>query len=197
MIADPEIAIEYSTIAFTIDDLGTKPGSMACLAGMSKASKIPVTNEIANNIMGVIAPKLMSTAVSRHNNAMRNLVIIIRTLLFTRSAKTPPQIERNNIGPKPQAVTKPNIYSSGVRTCISQSLPNTNDHIPRHENRPPNQNNLYCLKLKEESEVNETPRTFRGLGGALSIVFPKPIEKKPSMGLRVMHQGYITYIVRS
>ena len=142
-MADPEIAIEYNTIALTMAGLGTRPGNIAALAGMSNASSTPVTNDITNRSIGVIAPTVINIAVSRHNAAIMNLVMIRRTRRLTRSARTPPQIDKNKIGPKLQAVTRPNMYSSGVRLCINQSLPNTSDHIPIHEKSPPSQNNLY------------------------------------------------------
>ena len=142
-MADPDIAIEYKTIALTIAGLGTRPGSIAALAGISKASKIPVRNEIARRIIGVIASRVIRIPVSRHNAAIAALVMIKSMRRLTRSARTPPQIDKNKIGPKLKAVTSPSIYSSGVRLCMSQSLPNTSDHIPMQEKSPPSQNSLY------------------------------------------------------
>jgi hypothetical protein len=53
---------------------------------------------------------------------------------FTRSATTPPHIEKIITGPGLAAVSSPSINSLSVSVRISQSRPKMSDHMPTFEN---------------------------------------------------------------
>jgi hypothetical protein len=142
-MAEPDIAIEYKTMPLSKLDLGSKFGSIAALAGRSKASNTPVKKEIVSNNRGVIMPSDTPIAVIKTRSAIIARVIINSLLRFHLSAITPPHIDKNNIGPKLQAVTRPSMYSSGLSKCINQRRPKTNDHIPMQEKTAAIQNILY------------------------------------------------------
>ena len=72
------------------------------------------------------------------------LVIMIRLILFIRSAITPPQTDSNNIGSEFEKASKPSIAGEFVNSCINHNLPVIRQNTPKFEQTAAIQNKAYC-----------------------------------------------------
>ena len=75
-------------------------------------------------------------------------VIVTNRTLLTRSAITPPHIDKTNIGPKPVKVNIPKKSAALVNSCISQRLPAISMNIPIFDVALPIQKILYSRNFK-------------------------------------------------
>ena len=107
---------------------------------MSNDSNTPFANEIARRCQGSMTPVAIKTPVSRAVNENSARVVTTRRIRLTRSATTPPHIDRRRIGPKPEKVTRPSMSGESVSWCISHSRPAMSAQMPMFEKALPIQN---------------------------------------------------------
>ena len=87
---------------------------------------MPLITEINIKCHGSITSKAISNPVNVAVHANKARVIVTKRTLFTRSATTPPHIEKSNIGTALAKVRIPNIIFESVNSCISQRRPANN-----------------------------------------------------------------------
>jgi hypothetical protein len=96
---------------------------MAELEGISKASSVPVTDEITRIGHGSTAPLWISLPVP--NVATANINRVNRTIFkrLNLSARTPPHIEKIRTGAKFAVATSPSMTSEPVSVRIRKRRP--------------------------------------------------------------------------
>ena len=137
---DPDIRRDWSTTAFIRCLRGTRFGTMAWRQGMSNDSSTPFASEIARRCHGSMISVAARTPVSNAVNEKSARVVTTNRIRLTRSATTPPHIDRINIGPRPAKVTRPSISGESVSWCISHSRPAMSAQMPMFEKALPIQN---------------------------------------------------------
>ena len=107
MIADPVPNIDCNAKALSKCSRGNKFGTIACREGMSNESNIPLIKEMNIKCHGCITLRVTSRPIIKAVAEKQPRVIVTYRTLLTRSAITPPHIDKTIIGPNPVKVKTP------------------------------------------------------------------------------------------